>query len=220
MSLTAISLPCGNLAQKITESNYNVALSGNVSLDDVAVLKKFSFHTLDLSAAVFGTEFEEYCICLGYSHSGPVYGASRTRSVDVLKRLLDGIEILDLVLPESVAKRHMNVIAANPNIYSARVPDSCSLFAMQGDCIYNRKKTILIFEPRPVEYATCADCGKQILASHSVTTADGTTLCRPCAVKGYEQCDICNRWHAKGELRQGFGSGLNICPDCIAEGWR
>ena len=122
--------------------------TGEINLDKANDIGEKRFHILDLTEAEMGIEEEEYSICLGYSHWGPVMGSSGTRKVEILKRILEKVSADCIILPDNVARRHINTIIRNPKIKSVKVSENCKLFSMVGDTLCNKKKTIEIFKPR------------------------------------------------------------------------
>lgn len=123
-----------------------IALLGQVSLNDANVLSCYKLDVLDISKASFGIEQERWSQFLGYGHSGAFYGNSGVRDVEVLKRFLEIVSANKLILPDDVARRHINAIKKNNRILSIEVSDSCKLFCMKDGQLYNKKGTILIFE--------------------------------------------------------------------------
>ena len=122
--------------------------SGDIYLDKANDIGEERFHILDLTEAEMGIEEEEWSVCLGYSHYGPMMGASGTRKVEILKRILERVTADCIILPDNVARRHINTIIRNPKIKSVKVSENCKLFSMAGDTLCNKKKTIEIFKPR------------------------------------------------------------------------
>ena len=209
-----IKLPCNNLLEELKSADGDVEIRGQVTLKDVKILSECSYNTLDISKAVFGNEDEEYSVYRGMSHSGPMYGASGVKSVDILTRLLQRIEVFELILPDDVAKRHINAILKNTDIYAVKVLDGCKLFSMESGCLYNKKKTTLLFEPRPIEYVPCPECGKEILKSHLIKPVDGPAVCPDCLVKNYHQCYWCRRWYSDSAEPGKKWDWCWICPEC------
>lgn len=121
---------------------------GEISLEEANKIGSCRYHILDLSKANMGEGEEEYSICLGYSHYGPVIGGSGTRKVEIFKRILERVEADCIILPDDVARRHINAVIRNPKIKSIKVGEDCKLFSMVGDTLCNKKKTIEIFKPR------------------------------------------------------------------------
>lgn len=128
----------------------NVTVTGEVNLK--AYEKGFNglheYGVVDLSQATFIIDRERWAQFLGMSHWGPVYGNSGWRDVDVLKRVLQELKADKVILPADVARRHMNAIIKNEDIYEVEVPDDCKLFAMKDGNVYNKKLTKLVFQKR------------------------------------------------------------------------
>ena len=120
-------------------------LTGNVNLSVLEVLKKYEYDFLDISQAEFGTDQEEWAVCLGWSHCGPVYGNSGWRDVEVLKRFLEEINAKAILLPDSVQRRHINAAKKNPDIKELRVSTACPIFAYEDGKLMNKKKTKPVF---------------------------------------------------------------------------
>ena len=120
-------------------------LTGNVNLSVLEVLKKYEYDFLDISEAEFGTDQEEWAVCLGWSHCGPVYGNSGWRDVEVLKRFLEEINAKAILLPDNVQRRHINTAKKNPNIKELRVSTACPIFAYEDGKLMNKKKTKPVF---------------------------------------------------------------------------
>lgn len=121
---------------------------GSPNLNDVNELKRIKTSTLDLSQAQWGTDYEQWVNYLGFSHSGPVYGNSGYREVDVLCRLLENTRAEHIILPDDVARRHVNRIIKNLSIKSVDVSDNCKLFAMKDGDLWNKKLTRIVMEKR------------------------------------------------------------------------
>lgn len=118
----------------------------DLGLKDIESIIQYKYVELDLSDIIIKEELENWQIFLGYSHSGPVYGASGEKKIDVLNKLLSEISAHTVYLPDDVAKRHINTINKNENIKSVKVSENCKLFAMVKDDLYNKKKTKLIMK--------------------------------------------------------------------------
>ena len=125
-----------------------VIVTGEVDLDTCKRILWNCYDVLDLSQATFIIDEEEWHQFLGMSHHGPVYGNSGWREVDVLKRLLQEVCADKVILPADVARRHMNAIIKNEDIYEVEVTDDCKLFAMKDGNVYNKKLTKLVFQKR------------------------------------------------------------------------
>ena len=108
------------IAVNVSEPNYesklshkNLKLTGNVTLDVLSVLNRNEHNFIDISEAEFGIDQEKWYVCLGWSHSGPVYGNSGWRDVEVLKRFLEEINAKVILLPDNVQRRHINAAKKN-----------------------------------------------------------------------------------------------------------
>ena len=122
--------------------------TGNINLSEVKKIIKSRYRILDLSEAIMGVEKESWSVFLGYSHSGPVYGSSGVRDVEIFRRLLEKVTADTVILPDNVARRHLNTILDNKNIKKVKVSENCKLFSMVGEDLYNKKGTILMFKVR------------------------------------------------------------------------
>lgn len=140
------NLPNRNLNANIDDTT--IALVGIVTLDVANSLQHHHFEILDLSQGIFGFEEEAWCQYLGWSHCGPVYGNSGVRSVDVLQRVLACADTVKVILPDDVARRHMNTIKKNERIREVEVGAGCKLYCMKDGNVYNKKGTILMFQQR------------------------------------------------------------------------
>ena len=214
------------LKNELASANGKVFLIGTVSLEDVKIIKGFEYDVIDLSQAIFGEETEAYSVGMGkYTIS------HRHRTVDVLNKLLEELDALEVVLPDYVAKRHMNVISNNIRIYSVRVLDTCRLYAMQGDDVYNKKKTILVYSPRPLDLRKCACCGKDLPYNRAYHIPDGRQtgswvsyktddelVCKNCYKAYYEECVYCERSFRREIMIRdcGYWTGY-CCPSCAKE---
>jgi hypothetical protein len=206
------------LVGEIKSANGELALVGRVPLNVVKTLTRFEYETLDLSRAVFEEEEEEYSVYMGYGHRGPYYGGSRVRKVDVLKRLLENVTALTLILPDDVARRHMTAINGNKMIFSVHVSENCKLFSMVGDDVYNKKKTTLLFTPRSVVFCKCEKCGNSVLKDKLLPLATGGYVCMDCFYKGYDSCFWCGRYFKKNDLRRSEYDDNMYCSECLAKG--
>lgn len=122
--------------------------ANDIGLKDVESILRFKYIELDLSDIIIKEESEKWQTFLGFSHSGPVYGASGEKKIDVFNKLLSEISAHIVYLPDDVARRHVNTINKNNNIKSVKVSENCKLFTMLGDDLYNKKKTKLIMKAR------------------------------------------------------------------------
>lgn len=132
-----------------SDAPLELKITGQLKLSHLWYIAPLQFSKLDITETEFGIEEEEWAVCIGYTCPGiPVYGASGMRKVEVLKRLLFNIKADEVILPDNVARRHINQALRNPDVKSLRVNDTCKLFAMDGDTLCNKKKTIRYFPPR------------------------------------------------------------------------
>ena len=120
-------------------------VTGSLDLKDLESLLEDEYEFLDISEAEMGIEEEQWEVCLGWSHSGPVYGNSGWRKVEVLKRLLEQINAKTILLPDDVQRRHINAAKKNPHIKELQVSPNCSLFSYEDGKLMNKKKTKPVF---------------------------------------------------------------------------
>lgn len=125
--------------------NKELKLIGEIDLSTLAKLIRHDFDFLDISEAEFGIDEEKWSVCLGWSHSGPVYGSSGWRDIEVLKRFLEEIKAKVLLLPDNVQRRHINAAKKNHTIKELQVTENCKLFAFEDSKLMNKKKTIIVF---------------------------------------------------------------------------
>jgi len=123
----------------------NHKVTGPLDLKGLESLLENEYEFLDISEAEMGIDEEKWEVCLGWSHSGPVYGNSGWRKVEVLKRLLEQINAKTILLPDDVQRRHINAAKKNPNIKELQVSKSCPLFAFEDGKLMNKKKTKPVF---------------------------------------------------------------------------
>ena len=105
------STPIGNpdknlLIEQLAPSKRKVSITGAVSLQQVKGITTSQYGVIDLSPAEFGEDVETY-----YVGMGSYTLVKRQRTVDVLTRLLEGLNALEVILPDNVCKRHMNVVS-------------------------------------------------------------------------------------------------------------
>ena len=136
----------------VSEPNYEgklthkeLKLTGKVTLKVLSELKRYEYDYLDISEADFGIDYEKWETFLGWSHSGPVYGNSGWREVEVLRRFLEEIRVKSILLPNNVMRRHINSAYGNKTLKQLLVTDNCKLFANQDGKLMNKKKTIEVF---------------------------------------------------------------------------
>ena len=103
----------------------NHKVTGPLVLKDLGSLLENEYEFLDILEAEMGIDEEQWEVCLGWSHSGPVYGNSGWRKVEVLKRLLEQINAKTILLPDDVQRRHINAAISLPSS-TASVPSPSS----------------------------------------------------------------------------------------------
>lgn len=123
----------------------NHKVTGPLDLDGLESLLEDEYEFLDISEAEMGIDEEKWEVCLGWSHSGPVYGNSGWRKVEVLKRLLEQINAKTILLPDDVQRRHINAAKKNRHIKELQVSPNCPLFAYEDGKLMNKKKTKPVF---------------------------------------------------------------------------
>ena len=120
-------------------------IEGKIDLKGLRLLLREEYEFLDISEAEMGIDEEQWEVCLGWSHHGPVYGRSGWRKVEVLKRLLEEIDAKTILLPDDVQRRHINAARKNPCVERLQVRPTCPLFAYEDGKLLNKKKTLLVF---------------------------------------------------------------------------
>jgi hypothetical protein len=123
----------------------NHKVTGPLDLKSLESLFENEYDFLDISEAEMGIDEERWEVCLGWSHSGPVYGNSGWREVEVLRRLLEKINAKSILLPDNVMRRHINSAYYNKTLKQLLVTENCKLFANQDGKLMNKKKTIEVF---------------------------------------------------------------------------
>ena len=123
----------------------NHKVTGPLDLKGLESLLENEYEFLDISEAEMGIDEERWEVCLGWSHSGPVYGNSGWRKVEVLKRLLEQINAKTILLPDNVMRRHINAAKKNPHIKELQVSPNCPLFAFEDGKLMNKMKTKPVF---------------------------------------------------------------------------
>ena len=123
----------------------NHKVIGSLDLKGLESLLEDEYDFLDISEAEMGIDEERWEVCLGWSHSGPVYGNSGWRKVEVLKRLLEQINAKTILLPDDVQRRHINAAKKNRHIKELQVTLNCPLFSYEDGKLMNKKKTKPIF---------------------------------------------------------------------------
>ncbi|MBO7264104.1 MAG: hypothetical protein J6U93_06260 [Alistipes sp.] len=123
-----------------------IKVVGKISVDVGYNLIRHTFSVVDLSEADFTEEYKEEYLCLGFSHSGPVYSNRLcNRHYDYLAMFINDVLTQKIILPPNIKRRHMNRIKENVSIEEVVVTDDCTLFSMKDGDVYNKKGTILIF---------------------------------------------------------------------------
>lgn len=206
--MKTIDLNSEDLKNALFPEDMEVALVGDVKLDHVRELQCHFLDVLDLSGANFGIEEEKWYVG-GYSHSGWC-GRSGVRDVEVLKRMLEECMAVTVILPDDVARRHLNAVKKNVYVHNVVVSEKCKLFSMKDGNVYNKKGTILQYEQREVIYGVCADCGKKDILERFYETVDGTSICHDCYIDNdWSMCVEC------GKLFNGREApGCILCPNC------
>ena len=123
----------------------NHKVTGPLDLKSLESLFENEYDFLDISEAEMGIDEERWEVCLGWSHSGPVYGNSGWREVEVLRRFLEKINAKSILLPDNVMRRHINSAYYNKTLKQLLVTENCKLFANQDGKLMNKKKTIEVF---------------------------------------------------------------------------
>lgn len=141
--ITTVNVSEPDYAGKLNHKE--LKLIGEIDLSALEELNRHDFDFLDISEAEFGIDQEEWSVCLGWSHCGPVYGNSGWRDVEVLKRFLEEINAKVLLLPDNVLRRHINAAKKNPTIDELQVSDNCPIFAYEDGKLMNKKKTKPVF---------------------------------------------------------------------------
>ena len=141
--ITTVNVSQPDYAGKLNHNE--LKLIGEIDLSVLAVLNRHDFYFLDISEAEFGIDEEKWHVCLGWSHSGPVYGNSGWRDVEVLKRFLEEINAKAILLPDNVQRRHINSAKKNTHIKELQVSPNCPLFSYEDGKLMNKKKTKPIF---------------------------------------------------------------------------
>lgn len=143
METITVNVSIPNYEGKLTHKN--LKLTGEVTLNVLSVLNRYDYDFIDISEVEFGIDEEKYNVCLGWSHSGPVYGNSGYRKVEMLRRFLEQIKAKTILLPDNVMRRHINSACYNRNIEQLKVTDNCKLFANKDGKLMNKKKTKIVF---------------------------------------------------------------------------
>lgn len=129
-------------------SENSCIIGGIVRLTDIDEIVENAYDTIDISMAGWGYEEEYWEQCLGWSHSGFIYGRTGKKKIEVLSRFLERVEADTVILPDNVSRRHINRIAANDKIRVAMVGPNCKLFSMSGEVLMNKKGTKVVYTPK------------------------------------------------------------------------
>ena len=121
-----------------------IKLIGTANLNNIKPFFKRIYDMVDIAEVSFFIEDEEKTNSY-WSHSGPVYGKTSTKKVDVLQRFISKIKAKTLVLPDDVMRRHINEAKKNKHIKQLQVRDTCKLFANEKGTLMNKKKTCVVF---------------------------------------------------------------------------
>ena len=133
--------------QAVFEDNVKeVKFVGLVPVSIAERLAKREFDVVDVSEAEFEEKEVEDYVCLGWSHSGPVYGRSFMRKLHSLMTIINEFKVKKLILPASLTRKQLNAVKRNEAIQSVEVPGDAKLFSMKNGHLYNKKGTILMFE--------------------------------------------------------------------------
>ncbi len=123
----------------------NHRVTGPLDLKDLESLLEDEYEFLGISEVEMGIDEEQWEVCLGWSHSGPVYGNSGWRKVEVLKRFLEQINAKTILLPDDVQRRHINAAKKNRHIKELQVSPNYPLFAYEDGKLMIKKKTKPVF---------------------------------------------------------------------------
>ena len=116
-----------------------------LSLTDITKMERYRYKVLDLSMGNFGEQEERKCS--GMSHWGAC-GSVWVSTVEIIKRVLETVTADLVILPDDIARRHINTIKKNERIKGVRVSEKCKLFSMIGEDLYNKKGSILMYKSR------------------------------------------------------------------------
>ena len=119
-------------------------LLGSANLENVKPFFTRKYDLIDIAEVTFRIEDEEWSRS-EWSHSGPVYGKTHIRKIDVLQRFISMIKTVTLILPDDVMRRHINEAKKNKHIKQLLVRDTCKLFANENGKLMNKKKTSVVF---------------------------------------------------------------------------
>lgn len=143
METITVNVSKPNYENKLNHKN--LKLTGKITLKVLSDLNRSEYDFIDISEAEFGIDYEEWAVCLGWSHCGPVYGNSGYRKVEVLRRFLEKVNAKSILLPDHVMRRHINSAYLNRNIEQLQVTDNCKFFVNHNGKLMNKKKSIIVF---------------------------------------------------------------------------
>ena len=180
---------------------------------DPQVIKQSYLDLLDLSQAIFEFNADEPetkgIVCHGHVM------AFRPKIIEPLFDLLTSVHAVRVILPSIVSRQQLNAAIKNPRIYQIEVTEDCPLFKIKDGDVWNKKGTILIYKQQEPEYVPCGECGKMIVSTDAIVSAEGTILCEDCLDK-YFFCDSCCRYFKKGNPDGPKEKGGH-CKDCIEQ---
>ena len=180
---------------------------------DPKVIKNSYWDTLDLSQAVFEIDTGEPEVQGVVCHGRAM--AFRPKIIEPLWDILSSVHAVKVILPSNVSRKQMNAAIKNKCIYQIEVAEDCSMFQMKDGNVWNKKGTILIYKQQNPEYVPCGECGKRIVSTDAIVSAEGMILCEDCLNK-YFFCDSCCRYFRKGNL-DGPKERGGHCKDCIEQ---
>ena len=184
-----------NLKIIMGDMGNNCRKFGAIGQVDPQEIKKSNWDILDLSQAIFEIDTDvpdvQGFVCHGRAM------AYQPKKTDPLLDLLSSVHTVRVILPKNVSRKQLNAAIKNARIYQIEVTEDCPLFRMKDGDVWNKKGTILIYKQRDPEYVPCGECGKMIVSSDAIVSAEGTILCENCRDK-YLFCDSCYRYFRKG----------------------
>jgi hypothetical protein len=136
----------------LDEDYKRIKIIGKIETDLNDYFGLSEFKVIDISEAEFVEKDIVEQMCLGWSHSGPVY-ANRmcTYHYDYLELLLRNIYTQEIILPPYAKRKHMNRIKDSGCIERVIVTDDSKLFSMKDGDVYNKKGTILVFKNKKLK---------------------------------------------------------------------
>ena len=178
---------------------------------DLPVIKQSYWDLLDLSQAVFEIDTDEPEVQGFVCHGRAM--AFRPKKTDPLWDILSSVHAVKVILPSYVSRKQLNAAIKNKCIYRIEVAEDCSMFQMKDGDVWNKKGTILLYKQQEPEYVPCGECGKMIVSTDAIVSAEGAILCEDCLDK-YYFCDSCFRYFKK-ENTDGPKEKGGHCKDCI-----